>query len=131
MDDVLKNACINPLNSFAMYLDNEKSTTINLCCRSAKLSDTDIKMYRERLKHEVEIFEKKLLRDRQRQEDKLHKKLTARKLKRIDEKVSGSISGHQKIIIIIIIIINIIIIIIVIVHVIIILSFLLIILSII
>ena len=56
--------------------------------RSAKLNEVDIQSYRERLRKELEGFEKKLSRDRQRQEDKLHKKLTARKQRRMDEKVA-------------------------------------------
>lgn len=55
--------------------------------RSSNLSSEDATAYLERFRKEVEVVDNKLAKDRKRQEQKLHQKLTALKQKRIEEKV--------------------------------------------
>ena len=55
--------------------------------RSSNLNSGDAAAYLERFGKEAEVVENKLAKDRKRQEQKLHQKLTALKQKRIEEKV--------------------------------------------
>ena len=61
---------------------------LSLCIfRSSNLNSEDAAAYLERFRKEVEVVDNKLAKDRKRQEQKLHQKLTALKQKRIEEKV--------------------------------------------
>ena len=61
---------------------------MSLCIfRSSNLNSEDAAAYLERFRKEVEVVENKLSKDRKRQEQKLHQKLTALKQRRIEEKV--------------------------------------------
>ena len=55
--------------------------------RSSNLGSEDAATYLERYRKEAEVVDSKLAKDRKRQEQKLHQKLTALKQKRIEEKV--------------------------------------------
>lgn len=55
--------------------------------RSSSLSSEDAATYLDRFRKEVEVVDNKLAKDRKRQEQKLHQKLTALKQRRIEEKV--------------------------------------------
>ena len=55
--------------------------------RSSNLNSEDAATYLERFRKELEVVDNKLAKDRKRQEQKLHQKLTALKQKRIEEKV--------------------------------------------
>lgn len=69
---------------------------LNRCTfRSSNLNSEDAAAYLERYRKEVQVVANKLAKDRKRQEQKLHQKLTALKQKRIEEKVL-CLSSHKK-----------------------------------
>ena len=65
--------------------------------RSSNLNSEDAATYLERFRKELEVVDNKLAKDRKRQEQKLHQKLTALKQKRIEEKVLClyAVCSHQ------------------------------------
>ena len=55
--------------------------------RSSTVSSEDAALYLQRYRKKMEVINSKLAKDRKRQEQKLHQKLTALKQKKIEEKV--------------------------------------------
>ncbi|XP_020627375.1 limbin-like [Orbicella faveolata] len=67
-------------------LEENQAEALENLVRSSNLNSEDAAVYLERFRKEVEVVDNKLAKDRKRQEQKLHQKLTALKQKRIEEK---------------------------------------------
>ncbi|CAH3166800.1 unnamed protein product, partial [Porites evermanni] len=68
-------------------LEEGHSDALESLVRSSTLSTDDAALYLKRFRKEMELVESKLAKDRKRQEQKLHQKLTALKQRKIEEKV--------------------------------------------
>ncbi|XP_022791539.1 stress response protein NST1-like [Stylophora pistillata] len=71
-------------------LEQNHAEALENLVRSSNLNSEDAATYLERFRKDLEVVNNKLAKDRKRQEQKLHHKLTALKQKRIEEKFTSN-----------------------------------------